>query len=64
MAFIKIKSTIGEEIILNTDSICEIYKGCDDLYHVVLSCESDFFPDSYDSEEAQKIFQAIGVSLD
>ena len=65
MAFIKIKMVEFEEvkeIILNTDSICDIYRGVDGSYCADLSDGNNL--EIYSKEDAQKIFQAIGVSLD
>ena len=64
MAFIKVKGITGkEDTIINTDMICRITKsknGCTVFFSSgnvgAAYCE-------YDEEDANKIFDAIGISL-
>ena len=65
MAFIKVKEMNGVEKIINTDYILNIssakFWNGDDVYTVLFENDTSSI---YTQEEAQKIFQVIGVSLD
>ena len=65
MAFVKVKDKKSkEEAIINTDMICRIAK-TKNGYGVFFSCgnvSAAYY--EYDEEEAQKIFSAIGLSLE
>lgn len=64
MPFVKVKSKKDkEDAIINTDMICRIAKN-KDTYTVFLSSGNvgaAYY--EYDEENAQKIFDAIGISL-
>lgn len=65
MAFVKVKSvnSIYEDII-NTNMICRICKGKKrGTYSIYFSNDSSY-PEVYDENEAKKIFETIGVSLE
>lgn len=64
MAFIKIKGIKGRDSIINTDMICRIAKTKNGYIVFFSSGNVGAAYYEYDEEEAQKIFQAIGVSLD
>ena len=60
MAFVKVKEKNGIEEIINTDMIFKIV--CvEDIYNVIFANDTNSL---YTKEEIQKIFQAIGASLD
>ena len=64
MAFLKVTDKKGTEAIINTDLICRIAK-TKSGYIVFFSSGnvgSSYY--EYTSEEIQKIFNAIGMSLD
>lgn len=64
MAFIKVKNKKGkEETIINTDMICRIAKTKDGYIVFFSSGNVGAAYYEYDEDEAQKIFDAIGVSL-
>ena len=64
MAFIKVKDKKGkEEAIINTDMICRIAKTKNGYIVFFSSGNVGSAYYEYDEDEAQKIFDAIGVHL-
>ena len=65
MAFIKVKNKKSkEDTIINTDLICRIAKTKDGYIVFFSSGNVGSAYYEYDEENAQKIFDAIGASLD
>ena len=65
MAFVKVKSIKAKsESIINTDLICRISKTKTGYIVFFSSGNVGAAYCEYDKEEAEKIFAAIGVSLD
>ena len=65
MAFIKVKDKKGkEETIINTEMICRIAKSKNGYIVFFSSGNVGAAYYEYDEEEAQRIFSAIGISLD
>lgn len=65
MAFIKVQDKKGkEETIINTDLICRIAKTKTGYIVFFSSGNTGAAYYEYDKEEAQKIFEEIGVCLD
>lgn len=65
MAFIKVKDKKGkEDTIINTDMICRIAKTKTGYIGFFSSGNTGAAYYEYDTDEAQKIFTAIGTSLE
>lgn len=65
MAFIKVKDKKGkEDTIINTDMICRIAKTKNGYIVFFSSGNTGAAYYEYDADEAQKIFTAIGTSLE
>ena len=65
MAFIKVKNIKSKsESIINTDMICRISKTKTGYIVFFSSGNIGAAYYEYDKEEAEKIFEAIGISLD
>ena len=64
LAFIKVKSISGkEDTIINTDMICKITKSRNGCTVIFSSGNVGGSYCEYDPEDANKIFDAIGISL-
>ena len=64
MAFVKVKNINGkEDTIINTDMICKITKSKNGYTVFFSSGNVGASYCEYDQEDANKIFDAIGVSL-
>ena len=64
MAFIKVRNIKGkQDSIINTDMICRIVKGKEDYTVFFSSGNVGAAYYEYDEENAQKIFDAIGIAL-
>lgn len=65
MAFIKVKDKRSkEDAIINTDMICRIAKTKNGYIVFFSSGNTGAAYYEYEEEDAKKIFEAIGVSLD
>lgn len=65
MAFIKVRNRKSkEETIINTDMICRIARTKDGYIVYFSSGNTGAAYYEYEKDEVQKIFDAIGVSLD
>ena len=64
MAFVKVKSITGkEDTIINTDMICRITKSGNGCKVIFSSGNVGGSYCEYDQVDANKIFDAIGISL-